>query len=313
MNPLAFLVVTSLGLAPLVSDDGAAKYPTGYCDEITEGMPGLNDSDHLPTQTRLIGRSVGGRQIWAELWGPPSATTVYLILGQVHGNECSPSLLVDEIRRNPPTRYAIWLIPTLTPDGYAEHERPNNNGVDLNGNGFRRDEPETIALFDFVAEIRPTLALHIHSPGGYINTFGGDLAEATSRRIATGLDFHFGEAGGRTDRNRWFLWQGLLAEFELESILIELHAVSHEEVPTARPRPAARAVEAIRADARTILAALAPDVVAPDVDAMIDAWHRNQHTEHDVLPSDVLGTIDVCPLRVAPGRSYLLTWGGYRR
>lgn len=285
MNPLAILVVASLGLVPLLSDDGVATYPTGFCDEITEGMPGLNDSEHLPRQTRLIGRSAAGRPIWAELWGPPRATTVYVILGQVHGNECSPSLLVDEIRRNPPTRYAIWLIPTLTPDGYAEYERRNNNGVDLNGNGFWRDEPETIALFDFVSEIRPTLALHMHSPGGYIDTFGGDFAEAVARRIATALDFHFGEAGGRTDRSRWFLWQGLLAEFELESILIELHGVSHEEVSTASPLPSPRTVEAIRADARTILAALAPDVVA---------------------------TIDVCPVPVAPGRSYLLNWGGDR-
>ena len=66
-----------------------------------------------------------------------------IVVSRIHGYECSPTLPVDEVRRRPPTRNGIWLIPTLNPDGYANHDRRNANDVDLNADGGRVSQPET--------------------------------------------------------------------------------------------------------------------------------------------------------------------------
>lgn len=230
-------------------------YPNGRCDSLAHGLPGLT-STARPAAFRSLGLSVQGRTIWAEYWGPEKPSTIVLVVGQVHGNECSPSLLVAEIRRNPPDSYGIWLIPTLNPDGYAAYSRRNANNADLNADGGNLSQPETRALHDFVTSIRPALTIHVHSPNGFVGAhpIGAPLATSLCNSIGTlpSLRCSSGGAGYRSSRSRWFLWQGLAA-LGGESMLVELRAVAHAEVPTARPRPATSSVEEVRHDAVRIL------------------------------------------------------------
>lgn len=229
-------------------------YPAGQCDRLAVGLPGLGGGPY-PTVVREIGRSLQGRPIWAEYWGPPRPGSITLVVGQIHGNECSPTLLTEALRRRPLNRsIGIWLIPTMNPDGYAAYSRGNAAGIDLNADGGNRSQPETRALMAFIADIRPALTVHVHSPNGFAGSYAsstgraaalcGQVASLTALRCGGG-------AGTRSDRNRWFLWQGH-ARYGGETLLVELHGVSDAEVPTARPRPATRTVARVRADADTI-------------------------------------------------------------
>lgn len=234
-------------------------YPTGVCDSITAGLPGLNGP--FPAVAEAIGTSAQGRTIWAEYWGPAHASTVIVMIAQVHGNECSPSLVVDAVRRHPiSSSVGIWLIPTLNPDGYAGYTRANANGVDLNADGGRLSQPESRALMTFLQRVRPALTVHIHSPNGFAGTYpASTVSRAASVCQAIGaftaITCTSGGAGTRSEHSRWFLWQGH-APYTGESLLIELHAISDHEVPTARPRPGTRSVTAVRSDAQTIVALL---------------------------------------------------------
>lgn len=224
-------------------------------------VPGLPDlrSDVRVRDVRVIGTSLEGRPIWAEYHGPASPSATIVVIGQMHGNECSPLLLIDRIRNHPPRSVGIWLIPTLNPDGHASYERRNAAGVDLNADGGRFSQPETVALRDFVASVRPPLTVHVHSPNGFVGAYpsGAPIATGLCWRLgdATSLRCSGAGAGFRSDRSRWFLWQGL-RPLGGETLLIELLAVSDSEVPGARPRPATRSVEAVDRDVAAIVDAL---------------------------------------------------------
>lgn len=229
-------------------------HPAGTCDTLTDGLPGLNGM--LAFQITQIGTSVQGRPIWAEYWGPPHPSNTIVVVGQIHGNECSPTLLVDEIRRRPPTRNGIWLIPTMNPDGYANFDRRNANGVDLNADGGSVSQPETAALFALLAVVRPALTVHVHSPNGFAGPYPGGASSSAGELCGsiaafTAISCGSGGAGTRAERSRWFLWQGH-ASLTAQSLLVELHAVSNAEAPTARPRPATRSIDAVRSDARAV-------------------------------------------------------------
>ncbi|MEQ1874208.1 MAG: M14 family zinc carboxypeptidase [Ilumatobacteraceae bacterium] len=242
-----------------------AVYPKGFCDEITEGMPGLNDREHLPVRVKQIGKSVLGRPIWAEYWGPTDPSRkgleTYIIVAQIHGNECSPTLVVDEIRKNPPTAYGVWLIPTLNPDGYANYTRNNAVGRDLNADGHSQKQPETAALKALTAAVRPSLTIHMHSPNAFAGRYGGRTADEVTARMAKAMGVRYGRAGFRFEKVEWFLWQGMEADFQAQSILVELHAVSPLEVPNAIPRPSTRTIDEVRIEIRAMLGAL----VEPDI------------------------------------------------
>ena len=252
------LAVAERGPSRQLQTPPPPSYPSGICDSLDSGLPGLGGS--RPQQLRQIGASVSGRPIWAEYWGPSTPSAVVVIIGQVHGNECSPTLVSDEVRSRPPTHRGFWLIPTLNPDGYAAYERRNANQIDLNADGASRSQPETAALMAFIADVRPELVVHVHSPNGFAGAYapsGGGLAAGLCQSIAarTAIRCSDGGAGSRTERSRWFLWQGH-EHPGAEALLVELHAVSDQEVPSARPRPATRSVSQVRADARVIVALL---------------------------------------------------------
>lgn len=130
---------------------------------------------------RVIGRSVQGRPIVAQILGSGSDTT--FILATIHGNEPAgtPLLkrLADHLASNPDMLEGrqVVLVAAANPDGAAAGTRENSRGVDLNrnfrtanrvdsaANGLRPlSEPETQALQRAIEEFRPDRIISIHQP-----------------------------------------------------------------------------------------------------------------------------------------------------
>lgn len=231
----------------------ATGYPQGRCD--TMNAPGLNDPTATPDEVRRIGTSVRGRPIQAEHYGELTGPQV-LVVAQVHGNECSPQIALAAVRHHAYEGYGVWVIPTLNPDGHAAYTRQNANGVDLNTDGLRRAQPETRALLDITAAVRPVLTIHVHSPNGYLGRHNGGLSEQVGWLVSAASGLRLGHAGVRTNGN-WFLWQAQEQVIPRHpSLLVELHAVTDAEVPNARPRPPKRSVAEVRTVAEQLLVAL---------------------------------------------------------
>lgn len=256
----------ALRVAPPPPDAPPPTYPPGPCDATSGGF--APEPGHAPALFESIGASVWGQTIWVEHWGTLSGPQV-IVIGQVHGNECSPALFVQAIRRNPPTDYGIWLIPTLNPDGHYLGSRRNANDVDLNADGYLQSQPETRALMALTARVQPVLTVHTHSPNGQAAWYGnrayhGDdpwasgaaLAATIAYRVAPRTGLHVTGAGKRSGDN-WFLWQGQAAIWpRQETFLLELFAIHPREVPFAQPRPPTRTKQQVEQVCIEVLAAM---------------------------------------------------------
>ena len=122
---------------------------------------------------RVIGHSTKGRPIKAWCLGDPDAKNVYLVMGQMHGDEPAGRLLTHDrlLNKDPVKDVALWVVPTMNPDGNIRGTRVNARGVDLNrnfpsktwvklGKGTRywsgprpASEPETRAIVRFFSKI----------------------------------------------------------------------------------------------------------------------------------------------------------------
>ena len=141
-----------------------------------------------------IGTSVQGRQIIAYRYG--SGSNPLLFVGGMHGNEQNGKRLmdkwVDEVDASPekiPVNRSIVIIPTTNPDGYANNQRVNARGIDLNrnfpannwkasvkepsgnilpegGGATALSEPESSALASYVQSVHPVFVMSFHSSGG---------------------------------------------------------------------------------------------------------------------------------------------------
>jgi protein MpaA len=137
-------------------------------------------TDRAVVETRTIGESVEGRAIVAERRGTPGGRVV-LIIGVIHGDEHDGLAIMQQLRQmDVPAGVDLWLVDSMNPDGVADNTRHNANQVDLNRNfpdnwgpiGVPGDgqyagpsaasEPETQAMVDFIATIRPDLTMWYH-------------------------------------------------------------------------------------------------------------------------------------------------------
>jgi len=137
-----------------------------------------------------IGHSLRGRPIVATLQGDPSAPTRVLVIGCVHGDEAAGVRVARRLIAGAPARdAAIWVVPSLNPDGVAAGTRGNARGVDLNRNfpfgwqplsgleysGARAlSEPESRAAQRLILRLRPDLTIWFHQPFGLVDRSGGD-------------------------------------------------------------------------------------------------------------------------------------------
>ena len=213
------------------------EVPVGVCDFMTEGSMGFgNQSPNKPDSVVLIGKSDRNLPIVAERWGPTSGRQV-LVVGQVHGDECAPAFVVNELRQRPPKNFGLWLIPSLNPEGHFLGKRTNGSGVDLNRDGLAQSAPETRALMALTKLVTPDLTLYLHSPLNWIGYFNGALAQSVGSKLVNALGMDVLYSSGVNPPESAFLWQG---QNEVvpgqQSILIEMPSISTKEAPAAPNR-----------------------------------------------------------------------------
>ena len=134
-------------------------------------------------------RSAGGRPIQLNCSHPLAqieGLSPLLFIGGIHGDEPEGFSLAREMiawlkSHTPNTQHAWIIIPALNPDGEANNQRTNDNGVDLNRNFPSSDwssdfsearycpgpnpgsEPEIEALVNLIKQTEPRLIVHFHS------------------------------------------------------------------------------------------------------------------------------------------------------
>lgn len=173
--------LSAAGLTAAASAFGAATWP-GWASA-AEGPKKF-----------IIGYSAKGRPIRAFLIGNRDAPNHYLVMGQMHGDEpAGRTLTLNRLLHKEPVKgCALWVIPTMNPDGSVRGTRVNARGVDLNRNfpsstwvrqgkdtryysGPRpASEPETRAIVRFFTRIEPRTIVSIHQPLRSVDFSGGD-------------------------------------------------------------------------------------------------------------------------------------------
>jgi protein MpaA len=142
----------------------------------------------------VIGQSRSGNPIRAYLIGRRDAPNRYLVMGQMHGDEpAGPLVVLNRLLKSTPIDdVALWLVPTMNPDGRRRGTRTNARGVDLNrnfpsktwvnqGKGTRywsgprpASEPETRSIVRFFSRVKPQTVISIHQPLASVDFSGGD-------------------------------------------------------------------------------------------------------------------------------------------
>jgi protein MpaA len=185
-RPAALAAAIALLLVALAAAGGAA-------------LAGASGATRVPRRTVVIGRSVDGRQLIAEVIGADAAPRKLLLVGCIHGNECAGvRILAAVARRGPPAGVQLWLVRELNPDGTAAGTRQNAHGVDLNRNfpfqwepitdptynsgPHPASEPETRAAMALILRIRPAVTIWYHQHQDLVDLAGGDRGVA--RRYA---------------------------------------------------------------------------------------------------------------------------------
>ncbi len=138
----------------------------------------------------VIGHSVRGRPITATLRGDATAPERVLVVGCVHGDEAAGVRVARRLIAAGPTRNAaIWVVPSLNPDGLAAGMRGNARGIDLNRNfpfdwqpldglefsgAHPLSEPESRTARRLILRIRPDITIWFHQPFELVDRSGGD-------------------------------------------------------------------------------------------------------------------------------------------
>lgn len=172
----------------------------------------------------VIGSSRNGHPIRAFRIGDRDADNRYLVMGQMHGDELAGPLVVLNrlLEADPINNVALWLVPTMNPDGRLRGTRTNAKGVDLNrnfpsstwvrqGKGTRywsgprpASEPETRAIVRFFSRVQPQTIISLHQPLRSVDFSGGD--KDVTRWLSRHLDLpksHIHISGGGT-MTSWF-------------------------------------------------------------------------------------------------------------
>ncbi len=140
----------------------------------------LGLDDVAPGELLEIGESVRGQPIVAERHGAVGGRKV-LVIGVIHGDEQAGVAIVDHLRDEPlPEGVDLWLVESMNPDGQDAIDRHNANEVDLNrnfpyewgeigvpGDGqyagpYAASEPETQAIVNLIAQLRPDIVIWYH-------------------------------------------------------------------------------------------------------------------------------------------------------
>ena len=207
------------------------------------------------TSTTVIAHSAEGRAVTATRIGPADAPVRIVLIGQMHGDEPAGPRIVASVAQRPlPGGVAIWLVPTINPDGQAVGRRTNARGIDLNRNfptrwqSSRRgsgtwsgprpaSEAETRAAMAFLRDVDPTIVLSFHQPFGVVDV-SAPGSTAAGRHLARSLGLGVRRVGcdGPCHGN---LTQWVSSELGIPALTVELSADES-------PEDVARAASAVR-------------------------------------------------------------------
>jgi protein MpaA len=204
-----------VSLAVLTMYDGS--HPYGKATEkaifarLLRGLPTAKSSHAaraaVVSRRAVIGHSVRGRPIVAQVLGPDSAPRKLLLVGCIHGNECAGLRILSALARHrAPPGVQLWLVPEMNPDGTAAETRQNAHGVDLNRNfpyqwervtdptydsGPRpASEPETRAAMALIRRIKPAVTIWYHQHMDLTWAFGPSSAAGRTYARVVGMRFY---------------------------------------------------------------------------------------------------------------------------
>ncbi len=174
------------------------------------------------SKSYVLGKTVTGRKIMAHYRGWKNIRTkrVLVVLGQMHGNEKGGLHTIAWLRQHakPTLGNALWIVPTMNPDGNARGTRRNARGVDLNrnwptsgwtgknrgsgtwGGPSRASERETRIIKSFLAKHKPDYIASLHQPFGVVVKNG--RYRPFERRLARGLNMPLRTVGVGTPSNK---------------------------------------------------------------------------------------------------------------
>jgi murein peptide amidase A len=159
-----------------------------------------------PHRHVLEGHSVDGRAIRAVELGVPGPRTV-LVVGCIHGTECSGLAVVHALERRAQPRFDLWVVEDMNPDGYAAGSRLNGRGVDLNRNfpsewrplehrwspqysGPRPlSEPETRFAARIIRRLRPAVTVWFHQHENRVRAWRQSIPAARRYARVSGMRF----------------------------------------------------------------------------------------------------------------------------
>jgi hypothetical protein len=207
--------IALLGLAVCASaceQDDAPPGPSAGTEPNASAAANLV-RDRAAIGSQVIGRSVEGRLITSVTLGSGARTIV--VIGGLHtGIEAETVSLVERLVEHYSEDGALdgvrlVFISDSNPDGLTSEVRTNANSVDLNRNwptdDWRSDaihgesevfggdaplsEPETKALYDYLLELRPDMALSIHGFAGVVQHNGTGVAGLFANAFGEAAEF----------------------------------------------------------------------------------------------------------------------------
>ena len=171
-------------------------------------MPVLEPVPHY----RVLGRSLQGRPIRAQILGDGRETTMFI--ATIHGNEPAGTPLMQRLTEYLSERpdllegRRVVVIAVANPDGMAANTRGNIRGVDLNRNFEARNrinngtnglralsEPESRALQVAIREFDPDRIIALHQPLNCIDYDGP--AKALAKHMASQCTLPVKKLGAR--------------------------------------------------------------------------------------------------------------------
>jgi murein peptide amidase A len=182
---------------PSLADGARAAFALLLVCGISSAVPARVSSSQ--PRSAVIGYSVRGRPIIAVQRGDARTGRKVLVVGCIHGNECSGIAIARRLEILPaPQGVDVWIVPDLNPDGAAAGTRQNAHGVDLNRNfpwRWRRlwgvfnsgprplSEPESRIAYRLLLRLRPSVSIWFHQHLDLVDASGGSVA--VERRFAT--------------------------------------------------------------------------------------------------------------------------------
>ena len=140
--------------------------------------------------SRLLGHSHKGRPIRVFRIGNPRAPARVLVVGCIHGNECSGMAVTQRLLGlDRPLALDLWVVPNLNPDGLARDSRRNARGVDLNRDFLAATQRETRIARALIRRLEPDVTLWFHQPQAVVRAWGPSRAIALRYAELSGADY----------------------------------------------------------------------------------------------------------------------------